>query len=65
MKKQLIKKCRLTDRNGRKVILTKPTFGKLVYSEENGRPRIVRTSWFGIKRILLPAVEDRIEMDCQ
>lgn len=64
MKTLSVKSCILTDRNGNKRILRRPFLGSLICREENGRLKIIRRSWWR-KRILLPAIEDRIELDCK
>lgn len=58
-----IRSCKLTDRNGKSTQVYRPTFGSMTYVEENGRLKIIRKSWLGYKRIIIPAREDRIEID--
>ena len=55
--------CTITDRNGNQVEVREPLFGRLTYSDSDGRPKIVRKTWWGISRILIPALEDRIDLD--
>lgn len=63
MKALSIQSCTITDRNGNQLVIRKPLLGSLVYREENGRLKIIKRSWWR-KKILLPAVEDRVELDC-
>ena len=58
-----IRSLTMTDRNGKQIKFFEPAFGSLTLSTDQGRPVIIRKTWFGIKRIIFPSVEDRIDLE--
>lgn len=62
MKQMQIRSFRLTDRNGKTVSIERPLFGSMMYLDSDGRMKIIRTNWWGYKQIIIPALEDRVEI---
>lgn len=63
MSNLLIRYCILTDRNGKRVVIRRPLLGRMTYTSDAGRPTIVRTTFWGVHRLVVPGIEDRIEID--
>jgi hypothetical protein len=52
----------ITDRNGNRRTISEPLFGRLMYGYENGRLTIKRISFWGFYRVIIPSIDDSVDI---